>query len=166
MKKRSDQAAGKTGRGLNFVLDVDGVLSTGQFLYSADGKMYKVFGPHDADGLALLRGRIGILFITADRRGFPISKKRVEDMGYEIELVPGRERYRLVGDRFGLDNLIFMGDGIFDAQLLKDCKFGIAPAGARPEALKAADFITASRAGEGAVCDACVEIAARFLGGK
>jgi len=153
----------KAGQKLNFILDVDGVLSTGQFLYSASGKAYKVFGPHDADGLALISERINILFISADRRGFPISKKRVGDMGYGIELVSQHDRYDFIKERFGLERLIFMGDGIFDARLLKDCKFGIAPAGARPEALKAADYITASRAGEGAVCDACVEIAARFL---
>ena len=38
-------------KNLIFLLDVDGVMTTGQFLYSKDGKDYKVFGPHDSDGL-------------------------------------------------------------------------------------------------------------------
>ncbi len=76
-----------------FVLDVDGVMTTGQFLYSEHGKIYKVFGPHDADGLKMLRGRLDIVFITADSRGLPITKKRiVDDMGYNLKLVPEEDR--------------------------------------------------------------------------
>ena len=75
-----------------FFLDVDGVLSTGQFIYSEGGKMFKVFGPHDSDGLKMINEFIEIRFISADKRGFEISKKRVEDMGYEIDLVGESER--------------------------------------------------------------------------
>ena len=43
------------------------------------------------------------------------------------------------------------------------CMFGIAPANARIEAKNCADFITHSKAGEGAVLDACIEIKKRFI---
>jgi len=36
-----------------FILDVDGVLTTGQFFYTSEGKTMKVFGPDDNDGLSL-----------------------------------------------------------------------------------------------------------------
>ena len=36
----------------NFILDVDGVMTTGQFFYTAGGKVMKVFGPDDSDALA------------------------------------------------------------------------------------------------------------------
>ena len=148
---------------LNFILDIDGVLTTGQFLYSSEGKAYKIFGPHDADGLKLIKDKINIVFISADKRGFSISKKRIEDMGFPIELISEQERYNYIKEKFGFENTIFMGDGIFDASLIKECKFGIAPANARPEAKEVADFITTSRSAEGAVCDACLEIRRRFL---
>ena len=32
-----------------FILDVDGVMTNGQFLYNEDGKSYKIFGPDDND---------------------------------------------------------------------------------------------------------------------
>ena len=84
-------------RNMVFLLDVDGVMTTGQFHYSKDGKEYKVFGPHDSDGLKLLRDKISIRFITADERGFPISKKRiVDDMGFELELVSEQERFEYI----------------------------------------------------------------------
>ena len=40
-----------------FISDVDGVLTTGQFIYTADGKSSKIFGPDDNDGLSLLKGK-------------------------------------------------------------------------------------------------------------
>lgn len=43
-----------------FILDVDGVLTTGQFFYSTEGKVYKVFGPDDNDALSLLSKFIDI----------------------------------------------------------------------------------------------------------
>ncbi len=146
-----------------FLLDVDGVLSTGQFLYSSDGKAYKIFGAHDADGLKMLKGKVDITFISADKRGFSISKRRVKDMGYPISLVPEGDRYEYIKKHYGFKELIYMGDGIFDVPILKDAKFGIAPANARPEAKRVADFITESKSGEGAVCDACLKILETFF---
>ena len=151
---------------LNFVLDVDGVMTTGQFLYSEKGKAYKIFGPHDSDGLKLIKDKVNIFFISADKKGFAISKKRIDDMGYKIEIVPEGDRYKWIKERFGLENTIFMGDGIFDAPIIRDCLFGIAPANARIEAKNWAKYITPSNSGEGAVCDACIKINKIFFGGK
>ena len=148
---------------LNLVIDVDGVMTTGQFLYSSEGKSHKIFGPHDADGLKLIKEFINIFFISADKRGFPISKKRIEDMGYELDLVPEHDRYSYIKEKFGFENTIYIGDGIFDAPIIKECMFGIAPVNARVEAKEAANFITPSRSAEGAVCDACIEIKKRFI---
>lgn len=148
---------------LNLVIDVDGVMTTGQFLYSEKGKTYKVFGPHDADGLKLLRGKLNIVFVTADKRGLPISKKRIKDMGYELLLVPEGDRYKFIKEKFGFENTIFIGDGIFDAPIIRECKFGIAPANARIEAKKWAKYITPSKSAEGAVCDACIKINKLFF---
>ncbi len=154
------------GQQYTFVLDVDGVLTTGQFLYSVRGKVYKVFGPHDADGFRLLKGRLDIFLITADHRGFPISKKRADDLGLKIVLVSEAERFEYLKNKVGFKNLIYMGDGLFDAPILKACQFGIAPASARKEAKAAADYVTGSRAGEGAVLDACLEIKRKLFKGK
>jgi 3-deoxy-D-manno-octulosonate 8-phosphate phosphatase (KDO 8-P phosphatase) len=151
---------------LNFVLDVDGVMTTGQFLYSEKGKAYKIFGPHDSDGLKLIRDKVNIFFISADKKGFAISKKRIDDMGYKIEVVPEGDRYKWIKEKFGFENTIFIGDSIFDALIIRDCLFGIAPANARIEAKKWARYITPSNSGEGAVCDACIKINKVFFGGK
>lgn len=142
----------------NFILDVDGVIATGQFLYSSKGKQFKIFGSHDHDGLNLIKDKVNILFISGDKKGFPISKKRIKDMGYKIEFVPSEKRYEYIMENFGFKDTIYMGDGIYDAPIIRDCEFGIAPKNARIEARKSADFVTPSRSGEGAVCDACIRI--------
>ena len=142
----------------HFILDVDGVMTDGTFVYTADGKVAKTFGPHDADGLKLIRDKINIHFISADKRGFPITHKRiVEDMGYALEYVTEADRYEYV-KAFGFDQTVFMGDGYYDAPVIKDCSVGIAPSGARIEAIRNANFVTSSRGGHGAVMDACLYV--------
>ena len=148
---------------LVFVLDVDGVMTNGQFLYSDAGKEYKTFGAHDNDGLKMLEGKIPIEFITADKRGFPISSKRiVDDMGFKLTLVSSDERYNYLDNKYEFSKLIYMADGYYDAKILANCLFGIAPNNARLEAKEAADFVTLSDSAHGAVLDACIEIKNKF----
>jgi 3-deoxy-D-manno-octulosonate 8-phosphate phosphatase (KDO 8-P phosphatase) len=148
----------------HFILDVDGVMTTGHFLYSDLGKAYKIFGPHDSDGLKMLKDAVVIHFITADKRGFKISQKRItDDLGFPLELVSESSRYDYLKNKFDFNTMAYMGDGIFDVEIIKDCKFGIAPQSGRKEAKEVADFVTESKSGEGAVLDACIEIKRRFF---
>jgi 3-deoxy-D-manno-octulosonate 8-phosphate phosphatase (KDO 8-P phosphatase) len=155
-----------TLRNLIFVFDVDGVMTTGQFFYSSSGKVFKVFGPHDNDGLKMLsKNGLRFLFVTADKRGFPITEKRiVHDMGAELHLVNESDRLSFIQSRYGLENVVYMGDGYYDAPILKACFYGIAPNNARIEAKAVADFITPSNSGEGAVLDACLHVLFKFKG--
>ena len=63
-----------------FVIDVDGVLTTGQFLYSSEGKVMKIFGPDDNEALSLIKPFLKVQFITADKNGYEISKKRIVEI--------------------------------------------------------------------------------------
>jgi len=149
---------------LVFLLDVDGVMTTGQFIYSQNGKVFKVFGPHDHDGLKILKDKLTIKFITADEIGFNITRKRiVEDMGCDLDLVPEADRYNYIFTSYDFENLIYMGDGYFDVDILKNSMLGIAPKSARREARAVADYITESNAGDGAVLDACLMINKKFF---
>ena len=139
----------------DFILDVDGVLTSGKFLYTNEGKVMKEFGPHDAYSLKKLKENINISFISADERGFEISKKRVIDMGFSIELVSEDSRYNYIKDKYSLEKLIYMGDGDSDSKILKEAFIGIAPANSRPQALEVANYITKAIGGEGAVAEAC-----------
>jgi len=145
------------------IFDVDGVLTTGQFLYSENGKEYKIFGPHDNDGIKLISKYVQVLFVTADKRGYHITHRRVvEDMKQELALVSEDDRLNYIDKKYGLKHVVYIGDGYYDAEILTKCLYGIAPLNARIEARSAADYITPSKSGEGAVLDACLHIIDRF----
>jgi YrbI family 3-deoxy-D-manno-octulosonate 8-phosphate phosphatase len=148
----------------NLILDVDGVFTTGQFLYTADGKFAKVFGPHDNDGIKMLKKYINICAISADWRGFDITRKRVaEDMGLTLHLISEDDRFAWLQNNFNLSHSIYMGDGIFDAKIFPLVAYSIAPANAFVAAKKAANFITEAKSGEGAVAEACLHIIEKFF---
>lgn len=150
-----------------FILDVDGVLTTGQFIYSKNGKIYKIFGPDDSDALNILKKYINILFVTADLRGYEISKKRiVDDMGHKLELVNQFERKNWIAERYDLKDVIFMGDGIFDYEVMKEVGYSIAPSNAFDTTKLYAKKITKSSGGNRAVAEACLHILEVFFNKK
>jgi len=149
---------------ISFILDVDGVLTTGHFFYSVDGKMMKIFGPDDNDALSLLRPYLEIRFITGDRKGFDITRKRVvDDMKYPLDLVSTIKRVEWIGERYPLQRVIYMGDGIFDHIVMKQVGYAIAPANADHLAKEAANFVTERKGGDRAVAEACLHILKKFF---
>ena len=147
-----------------FLLDVDGVMTTGHFLYSELGKILKVFGPDDNDALSLLKPYLNIRFVTGDKKGFKISHRRiVEDMGYSLDLVSTLHRLEWIKDRFCPKEVIYMGDGIFDHYVFKGVAYGIATSNSDHLAKEHADFITLRKGGDRAVAEACLHILSRFF---
>lgn len=146
-----------------FLVDVDGVLTTGHFLYSSEGKSYKIFGKDDSDGLSLLSSHLPIKFVSGDRKGFSISKKRVEDMKFEIELVSTIKRVSWIKKNFDINKVIYMGDGIFDHYVFKEVLYAIAPNNAHKFAKDKSDFVTTSSGGNGAVAEACLHILDKYF---
>ena len=148
----------------HFILDVDGVMTTGQFLYSEEGKAYKVFGPDDADGLALVKPLIQVQFISADKRGFPISERRIsQDMGYPLSLVASADRLEWISRQCDLSEVIYMADGMVDASIFPHVGYSICPANGFHLTKDAASFVTRHEAGNRAVAEACLHIIDRFF---
>lgn len=146
-----------------FIIDVDGVMTDGQFHYSAEGKVMKIFGPDDADALSLIKDKLTIHFISGDKRGFVITQKRIEDMGFPVDQVSTFDRVNWIKDKYNLDQTIYIGDGIYDVMVFKAVAYSIAPASAFFQTKKAANFVTNARGGEGAVAEACFHIAEKFF---
>jgi len=144
------------------VLDVDGVLTDGGFWYDETGKVLKRFGPDDSDALAMLQERLEIRFVSADHRGFPISRRRVEDMGYDLDLVPSTERLDWIAERWPLECTAYMGDGVLDPPILSAVGFAIVPADGDRAARAAADLVTERSGGDRAVAEACLHLLERL----
>lgn len=146
-----------------FIFDVDGVFTDGGFYYSDEGKVFKKFGDADSDALSFLKDKLHVEMITGDKRGFPISKKRIfEDMGYPISLVSTYQRLDWIKERFNPLETIYMGDGIYDPLVFKEVGYSIAPNNAFYNTKKYANHITESKGGGGAVAEAIIHVLDKF----
>ena len=147
-----------------FILDVDGVMTTGQFLYSAKGKQFKIFGPDDSDALSVLSDYLEIRFISSDKRGFKISESRISrDMGYRLDLVGAFERFQWIADRYSPEMVTYMGDGFYDYLVMKNVGYAIAPFNADRHTKTFAHFITERSGGDRAVSEACMHLLEKFF---
>jgi 3-deoxy-D-manno-octulosonate 8-phosphate phosphatase (KDO 8-P phosphatase) len=147
-----------------FILDVDGVLSTGQFFYTSDGKVMKEFGPDDNDALSILKPFIEIRFITGDKKGFEISQRRiVEDMKYPLDLVSTIKRIDWIKEKWNPEEVIYMGDGILDHYVFACVGYSIAPSNAFRHTLERAQYITERTGGDRAVAEASLHILEKFF---
>lgn len=152
------------------ISDVDGCLTDGKFIYTSEGKVAKIFGAHDNDGIKLLRKNgIEVRFISADKRGFEITKKRIEDMKCELDYVPetNRANYlaRYRNDERYCNGLIFFGDGLGDlaAARQNDSIYFVSPANGRPEVKGCANYVTDNIGGEGAFLDLAEHIVFEYI---
>jgi 3-deoxy-D-manno-octulosonate 8-phosphate phosphatase (KDO 8-P phosphatase) len=145
-------------------LDTDGVITTGQFFYTVEGKAMKVFGPDDNDALSLLKPYLETRFVTGDKKGYPISKKRIsDDMKFQLDLVSTIHRVEWIKERYNLAEVIYMGDGIFDHYVMQRVGYSIAPANADKLTASQANYVTKRSGGDRAVAEACLHILEEFF---
>ena len=149
----------------HLIIDVDGVMTDGKFYYTEEGKAMKAFGPDDHDALLLLKEHMDVRMVTGDRKGFAITKKRIaDDMKFPLDLVSTIERAQWMESQgFSLAEVVYIGDGIFDALVFDKVGYGIAPENAFRTTKEHADFVTESRGGDSAVAEACLHLLEKFF---
>lgn len=146
------------------ILDVDGVITDGRFFYDLNGrKVLKCFGPDDSDALKLISKRINVIFVSADRRGFAISKARVEDMGYEIFNISSNDRLDWIKSKFDITNSCYIGDGFYDSFILKQCAYSITMSGSSIASTLVSNYVTSSPGGNRGVSEAILHLCAVFF---
>jgi 3-deoxy-D-manno-octulosonate 8-phosphate phosphatase (KDO 8-P phosphatase) len=141
------------------LLDVDGVLTDGNLLYSSSGEESKAFNTQDGFGLRLLHDAgVEVGVITA-RKSEVVARRANElkmqyiyqgarnknDAFKEIMKVSGLKPYQIA----------YMGDDWLDLTLLQQVGLAIVPANGVREVKDIAHFITERSGGAGAVRDAC-----------
>lgn len=145
------------------VSDVDGVLTDGRFLYSSEGKQYKLFGSHDADALAKSKFFSKVVFVSADARGFEISKRRVSDMGWEIVLASSAKRVEIILELKSQFQVCYIGDSFTDLDAFEVADLSVCPQGAYPLARRMASVKLECRGGEGAIAELIHRLEGRWL---
>ena len=140
-----------------FILDVDGVMTDGKIYWDEKGKPFKAFSNYDHDGLKIIRNFLDVEFISADKVGWNISENRiVQHMKFKLSYVTEQERLQWVLNKGDPAETVFMGDGPYDAKVLKSVGLGIAPSQSWDNVIQLADYVTKRPGGDGAVMEACL----------
>jgi YrbI family 3-deoxy-D-manno-octulosonate 8-phosphate phosphatase len=140
-------------------LDVDGVMTDGRITINAQGEEIKTFDVKDGQGLKMLRSS-GIEIAIISGRKSAVLEHRAKDLGIDC-LNQGVEDKKalcrqLVKEK-GLtkEQVASMGDDLPDLAMFEESGLCIAVADAVREVREAADFITKSKGGRGAVREVC-----------
>ncbi len=141
------------------LLDVDGVLTDGNLIYSHEGKESKSFNTQDGFGLRILQDAgIEVGIITA--RSSEALERRARDLKIS-HLYQGSSNklaaYKEIVTATGLKpfQIAYMGDDWLDLVLLKRVGLAAAPANAVPEVKEMVHYCTGQSGGQGAVRELC-----------
>ena len=137
----------------NVIFDVDGVLTDGTFFYSIDGKILKRFGSHDAQAIKRSSVFFNLQLISADKKGFEISKLRAEHLGLPITLVPEDLRSDWISNNFIREETALVVDSFTDIPSLIHVVRSFAPRNAHPELMNRVSHVLTSAGGGGAVAE-------------
>lgn len=141
------------------LLDVDGVLTDGTLLYSADGGETKAFNTQDGFGLRLLQDAgVDVGLITARLSG--AVARRAEDLGFAHVYAGRSDKVTAYGElleKTGLsaEQTAFMGDDLLDLPVLLKVGCSFAPANAVAEVKQRVHYTATSAGGHGAVREVC-----------
>ena len=137
------------------VADCDGIISTNESFYDKTGKIMKSYGCYDKEMIKLMR-KIGweIIFVTADRVGYPITKARVDDLDCTLVVADGEKRVDLVRRlKNGNDIVVFVGDSISDIPALAEANWSGTTVMAPKEVQEFCDYISEKNGGYGGFAD-------------
>jgi 3-deoxy-D-manno-octulosonate 8-phosphate phosphatase (KDO 8-P phosphatase) len=141
------------------LLDVDGVLTDGNLLYSGSGEESKAFNTQDGFGLRLLReAGVEVGVITARKSEVVARRANELKMHYIYQGVRNKnDAFKEIMKVSGLKpyQIAYMGDDWLDLTLLQQVGLAIVPANGVREVKDIAHFITERSGGAGAVRDAC-----------
>ena len=140
------------------VFDFDGVMTDNRVLVFDDGREAVFCSRGDGMGLEMLR-KAGVPLAVISKEINPVVAARCDKLkipylqGIEDKLA---ELTRIVGERgLELARVAYVGNDVNDLECMHAAGVAIAPADAHPDALRAADVVTAAPGGFGAVREVC-----------
>lgn len=141
------------------VFDVDGVFTSGQIFFTAEGESFKMFNTLDGHGIKMLQ-QAGIQTAIITGRKSAMVEKRAADLGIK-HLFQGREDKKtamlelLTELNVAPENTAYTGDDLPDLGAIRLAGLGIAVANAHEFILGHANMVTRKKGGEGAVREIC-----------
>ncbi len=137
------------------LLDVDGVLTTGEIIYSDSGEQIKIFNVKDGIGIRLLKEAGLKVGIVTGRKGEAL-RHRCRNLGLDLVFDGIREKDKVLDDitsRTGIkkDAMAFVGDDLPDLPIMKRVGLAVAVGDAHEIVRQKAHIVTKARGGKGAV---------------
>lgn len=144
------------------LLDVDGVLTTGQVVYTDSGEEIKTFSVKDGLGLRLAMDN-GIQVGIVTGRSSGALWHRCHNLGIDLVFDNVRDKaakLQEITEQTGIvtQHMAFVGDDLPDIPLMRRVGLAIAVADAAEEVIAAADMVTAAKGGCGAVRETCEKL--------
>jgi 3-deoxy-D-manno-octulosonate 8-phosphate phosphatase (KDO 8-P phosphatase) len=135
------------------IFDVDGILTTGQLVYSSNGTEYKSFDVRDGLGMKLLQ-QSGVQVGIITSRNSQIVTQRMQDLGIQhvyqgfADKIPA---YEALKQKLNLTdaNIAYIGDDLPDLPLIRRAGLGITVPNAPALLLEHADWVTQANGGNG-----------------
>jgi YrbI family 3-deoxy-D-manno-octulosonate 8-phosphate phosphatase len=136
------------------VSDVDGVLTDAGVWYSARGEELLRFSRRDGAGVELL-SRAGIATALLSREDSDIVRARARKLRLEHVYLGVRDKFATLAtieERTGIerDSMAYIGDDLFDVEVLRAVAISGAPADAVDEVRSVVHHVTAAPGGHGA----------------
>jgi 3-deoxy-D-manno-octulosonate 8-phosphate phosphatase (KDO 8-P phosphatase) len=150
-----EELADRLARVRLMIFDCDGVLTDGRLVYGAEGEALKQF--HARDGLGLVMARVaGIKRAVLTGRNSAIVQRRCTELRFDaIKLGRFDKRAALaeILAETGCEaaEALYMGDDLIDLPAMYEVGLGVAVPEAPREVRDAADWVTTSPGGHGAV---------------
>ncbi len=149
------------------LLDVDGVLTDGRITYTSDGEEIKSFHVRDGEGIArwLAAGHAAALVSGRDS---PALRRRADELGIRhvaAGVQDKREAVALMREALGrpVSACAYVGDDLPDLAAMQEVGLSLTVADAVAEVKDAAEGVTHSLGGQGAVRE-IVEVILRAQG--
>jgi len=141
------------------VLDVDGVLTDGQLYYDAEGRESKSFHVRDGYGIQQVLAA-GLQVAVISGRHSPAAAARLSELRIPHVFLGRNDKRQvldqlLAGLQIPIDDVACVGDDVTDLEIMCPAGLGITVAGAHPDVIRGADWVTTARGGGGAVREVC-----------
>jgi len=144
------------------LLDVDGVLTSGEIIYNDSGEQIKIFSVKDGLGIRLLKEAGIQVGIITGRKGKALQH-RCNNLGIELIFDGIRDKSEAlerISTQTGisLEAMAFVGDDLPDLPAMNRVGLSIAVGDAAEAVRKAAHITTKAPGGKGAVREVCETI--------
>lgn len=137
------------------IMDVDGVLTNGEIIYTGGGQEVKHFNVRDGFGIRLAH-RVGLKTAIITARYSEVVTHRSRELEITeirqnaLKKLPAYEQI-IKTHQLTDEQVAYIGDDLVDLPLLKRVGLAVAVADAQPEVRQAAHYVTQLPGGKGAV---------------